>query len=213
MLLFVLRKHTQVHSQYVFGLHCSSITCEYLRPLSCSSGLLASLSLQQGLCWIPCLKVTTRPPNVFMGDGAIYTRPWSVHVVIIWFSVILYINIKFDILQLSWLLNPRKFALCSAYVSWRLLMICPDAAQLQVIICSKSATADSSVDILASIISKFPALGKPVLVKVPQNPPLTRNQYQDASKYWPVSFHEDKRYLVEEYHAGVTLASVVSVYY
>ncbi|XP_071080549.1 probable inactive tRNA-specific adenosine deaminase-like protein 3 isoform X1 [Haliotis cracherodii] len=68
-----------------------------------------------------------------------------------------------------------------------------DAAQLQVIICSKSATEDSSVDILTSIVSKFPALGKPVLVKVPQNPPLTRNQYQDASKYWPVSFHEDKR--------------------
>ncbi|XP_046564119.1 probable inactive tRNA-specific adenosine deaminase-like protein 3 [Haliotis rubra] len=69
-----------------------------------------------------------------------------------------------------------------------------NADQLQVIVCPKSATdSKSDVDILDSIASRFPALGKPVLVKVPQNPPLTRTQYQDAIKYWPVSFHENKR--------------------
>ncbi|XP_064603582.1 probable inactive tRNA-specific adenosine deaminase-like protein 3 [Liolophura sinensis] len=30
-------------------------------------------------------------------------------------------------------------------------------------------------------------------VKVPETAPLTRRQFEEASKYWPVSFHEDKR--------------------
>ncbi|CAL1534603.1 unnamed protein product [Lymnaea stagnalis] len=35
-------------------------------------------------------------------------------------------------------------------------------------------------------------LGAPYLVKVPATPPLTRQQYYEAIKYWPVNFHEDK---------------------
>ncbi|KAK7469614.1 hypothetical protein BaRGS_00035844 [Batillaria attramentaria] len=42
--------------------------------------------------------------------------------------------------------------------------------------------------------TKLPAssLSKPYLVKVPRHPPATRKQYDEASLYWPVTFHEDK---------------------
>ncbi|KAK0135777.1 putative inactive tRNA-specific adenosine deaminase-like protein 3 [Merluccius polli] len=39
-------------------------------------------------------------------------------------------------------------------------------------------------------------LGPPFLVKVPACPPLTRPQFQVASKHWPTAFHEDKRVTV-----------------
>ncbi|KAG5852829.1 hypothetical protein ANANG_G00066700 [Anguilla anguilla] len=39
-------------------------------------------------------------------------------------------------------------------------------------------------------------LGKPFLVKVPAYPPLTRPQFEQASRHWPTSFHEDKRVTV-----------------
>ncbi|KAJ8282591.1 hypothetical protein COCON_G00051100 [Conger conger] len=35
-------------------------------------------------------------------------------------------------------------------------------------------------------------LGEPFLVKIPAHPPLTRPQFEQASRHWPTSFHEDK---------------------
>ena len=37
------------------------------------------------------------------------------------------------------------------------------------------------------------ALGDPQVVMVPSSPALTRDQFNDASIHWPLSFHEDKR--------------------
>lgn len=39
-------------------------------------------------------------------------------------------------------------------------------------------------------------LGEPFVVKVPARPPLTRPQFELASKHWPTSFHEDKQVTV-----------------
>ncbi|XP_010878107.2 probable inactive tRNA-specific adenosine deaminase-like protein 3 [Esox lucius] len=39
-------------------------------------------------------------------------------------------------------------------------------------------------------------LGDPFLVKIPACPPLTRPQFEQASKHWPTSFHEDKQVTV-----------------
>lgn len=36
---------------------------------------------------------------------------------------------------------------------------------------------------------------KPYLVKVPKHAPLTRRQYEESILYWPVTFHEDKRFI------------------
>ncbi|XP_030078147.1 tRNA-specific adenosine-34 deaminase regulatory subunit ADAT3 isoform X2 [Microcaecilia unicolor] len=36
-------------------------------------------------------------------------------------------------------------------------------------------------------------LGQPFLVLIPSCPPLTRPQFQEASAYWPTSFHENKQ--------------------
>ncbi|XP_029967541.1 putative inactive tRNA-specific adenosine deaminase-like protein 3 [Salarias fasciatus] len=39
-------------------------------------------------------------------------------------------------------------------------------------------------------------LGEPFTVKVPARPPLTRPQFELASRHWPTSFHEDKQVTV-----------------
>uniref|UniRef100_A0A8C6THK3 Adenosine deaminase tRNA specific 3 n=1 Tax=Neogobius melanostomus TaxID=47308 RepID=A0A8C6THK3_9GOBI len=41
-----------------------------------------------------------------------------------------------------------------------------------------------------------PGLGRPFVVKIPSRPPLTRTQFESASKHWPTSFHEDKQVTV-----------------
>ncbi|XP_035827785.1 probable inactive tRNA-specific adenosine deaminase-like protein 3 [Aplysia californica] len=41
-------------------------------------------------------------------------------------------------------------------------------------------------------INKIEGLGKEYLVKVPAKPPVTRKQFEESLKYWPVNFHEDK---------------------
>ncbi|BFZ06822.1 hypothetical protein BsWGS_09861 [Bradybaena similaris] len=40
--------------------------------------------------------------------------------------------------------------------------------------------------------SHVDGLGSKYLMKVPAKPPLTRHQYNEAVKYWPVNFHENK---------------------
>ena len=39
---------------------------------------------------------------------------------------------------------------------------------------------------------KAESLGQPFVVHVAKHPPLTRNQFTQASVCWPVNFHEDK---------------------
>ncbi|XP_034417105.1 probable inactive tRNA-specific adenosine deaminase-like protein 3 [Cyclopterus lumpus] len=71
---------------------------------------------------------------------------------------------------------------------------------LEVLVCLVSDAPDLEV---ASINSLLPSdgvgrdgLGEPFVVKVPARAPLTRPQFELASKYWPTSFHEDKQVTV-----------------
>ncbi|XP_062288194.1 probable inactive tRNA-specific adenosine deaminase-like protein 3 [Scomber scombrus] len=54
----------------------------------------------------------------------------------------------------------------------------------------------SMESLLPSNEVKHDGLGEPFLVKVPARPPLTRPQFELASKHWPTSFHEDKQVTV-----------------
>ncbi|KAJ3592169.1 hypothetical protein NHX12_007297 [Muraenolepis orangiensis] len=58
---------------------------------------------------------------------------------------------------------------------------------------SESLTIDS---LLPSDGIRLNGLGPPFLVKIPACPPLTRPQFQVASKHWPTTFHEDKQVTV-----------------
>lgn len=80
---------------------------------------------------------------------------------------------------------------------------CPDKISphpLEVIVClvrdvQEATTKEQGVslaDLLGSQSSDFSGLGEPFLVKIPASPPLTRPQFEKASKHWPTSFHEDK---------------------
>ncbi|XP_028250022.1 putative inactive tRNA-specific adenosine deaminase-like protein 3 [Parambassis ranga] len=71
---------------------------------------------------------------------------------------------------------------------------------LEVLVCRISDAPDMKV---ASIDSLLPSdrvnhdgLGEPFVVKVPTRPPLTRPQFELASRHWPTSFHEDKQVTV-----------------
>ncbi|KAK7938322.1 hypothetical protein WMY93_001648 [Mugilogobius chulae] len=58
---------------------------------------------------------------------------------------------------------------------------------LEILICLvKDATSPLNNDFSNA------ALGEPFVVKIPSRPPLTRPQFELASKHWPTSFHEDK---------------------
>ncbi|XP_027023826.2 probable inactive tRNA-specific adenosine deaminase-like protein 3 [Tachysurus fulvidraco] len=48
-------------------------------------------------------------------------------------------------------------------------------------------------DLLNSKDFNVEGLGKPFLVRIPARAPLTRPQFERASRYWPTSFHEDKQ--------------------
>lgn len=70
---------------------------------------------------------------------------------------------------------------------------------LEVLLC---LTSDAPTTKELSIPSLLPAtggggrwegLGEPFVVKVPARPPLTRPQFELASRRWPTSFHEDRR--------------------
>ncbi|XP_077435947.1 putative inactive tRNA-specific adenosine deaminase-like protein 3 [Vanacampus margaritifer] len=60
---------------------------------------------------------------------------------------------------------------------------------LEVLLCPVSKVPDSELDLSVGC----DGLGKPFVVKVPTRPPLTRPQFELASKHWPTSFHEDKQ--------------------
>ncbi|MFT7814971.1 putative inactive tRNA-specific adenosine deaminase-like protein 3 [Arapaima gigas] len=50
--------------------------------------------------------------------------------------------------------------------------------------------------LLSSAKVDMSGLGDPFFVKIPACPPLTRPQFELASKHWPTSFHEDKQLTV-----------------
>nr|XP_008113642.1 PREDICTED: probable inactive tRNA-specific adenosine deaminase-like protein 3 [Anolis carolinensis] len=69
---------------------------------------------------------------------------------------------------------------------------------LEIIVCL--ANAKEEPEGLRSLSELFPSgqvdlhgLGQPFLALVPDRPPLTRPQYEEAVSHWPVSFHENKR--------------------
>jgi len=76
---------------------------------------------------------------------------------------------------------------------------------LEVLVCLVSDAPDVNLhtEPLISIDSLLPSdsvrldgLGPPFLVQTPARPPLTRPQFQVASKHWPTTFHEDKQVMV-----------------
>lgn len=71
---------------------------------------------------------------------------------------------------------------------------------LEVLVCLVSDAPDLKVvsidDLLPPDGVQRDGLGEPFVVKVPARPPLTRPQFELASKHWPTSFHEDKQVTV-----------------
>jgi hypothetical protein len=61
----------------------------------------------------------------------------------------------------------------------------PDATMSRVPVTLKELFDGSSVDING--------LSEPSLNRVPKYPALTRQQYDEWSKLWPITFHEDKQ--------------------
>lgn len=66
---------------------------------------------------------------------------------------------------------------------------------LEVIVCLARDVAKGVMlaELLRSQSFDSSGLGEPFLVEIPANPPLTRPQFEKASKHWPTSFHEDKQ--------------------
>ncbi|KAL7865307.1 hypothetical protein SRHO_G00105540 [Serrasalmus rhombeus] len=70
---------------------------------------------------------------------------------------------------------------------------------LEVIVCLASDVSglesqrSTLADLLSSKTIDSRGLGEPFLVQIPASPPLTRPQFERASKHWPTSFHEDKQ--------------------
>ncbi|KAJ8351637.1 hypothetical protein SKAU_G00231130 [Synaphobranchus kaupii] len=83
---------------------------------------------------------------------------------------------------------------------------CKDSGSLhplEVIVCLVRDVQPTNDSTELSISTLLPSkrvdsrgLGEPFLVKIPAHPPLTRPQFEQASKHWPTSFHEDKRVTV-----------------
>ncbi|XP_029980311.1 putative inactive tRNA-specific adenosine deaminase-like protein 3 [Sphaeramia orbicularis] len=71
---------------------------------------------------------------------------------------------------------------------------------LEVLVClvSDAHGQEKMVSIDSLLPSDFrrDGLGEPFVVKVPARPPLTRPQFEIASKHWPLAFHEDKQVTV-----------------
>lgn len=71
---------------------------------------------------------------------------------------------------------------------------------LEVLLCLVSDAPHMKVVSMESLLPsdevRHDGLGEPFVVKVPARPPLTRPQFELASKHWPTSFHEDKQVTV-----------------
>lgn len=67
---------------------------------------------------------------------------------------------------------------------------------LEVIVClvkDVQEVTDGKGVTLADLSVDSGGLGEPFIVQIPATPPLTRPQFEKASKHWPTSFHEDKQ--------------------
>ena len=53
--------------------------------------------------------------------------------------------------------------------------------------------SDSAASVVLGTKMFNDMLGTPYVVSVPRYPPLSRTQYEEAKRYWPINFHEDKR--------------------
>ncbi|XP_020788947.1 probable inactive tRNA-specific adenosine deaminase-like protein 3 [Boleophthalmus pectinirostris] len=58
---------------------------------------------------------------------------------------------------------------------------------LEILICLDNSTNEPCTFDYSNL-----GLGEPFAVKIPRTAPLTRPQFEQASKHWPTSFHEDK---------------------
>lgn len=71
---------------------------------------------------------------------------------------------------------------------------------LEVLVCLVGDAPNAKVVSIDSLLPsdgvRRDGLGEPFVVKVPARPPLTRPQFELASKHWPTSFHEDKQVTV-----------------
>ncbi|XP_029386800.1 putative inactive tRNA-specific adenosine deaminase-like protein 3 [Echeneis naucrates] len=71
---------------------------------------------------------------------------------------------------------------------------------LEVLVCLVSEAPHMKLLSLHSLLPsgdvRHDGLGDPFVVRVPARPPLTRPQFELASKHWPTSFHEDKQVTV-----------------
>ncbi|XP_034740863.1 probable inactive tRNA-specific adenosine deaminase-like protein 3 isoform X1 [Etheostoma cragini] len=71
---------------------------------------------------------------------------------------------------------------------------------LEVLVCLVSDAPDTKGTNIESLLPsdglRRDGLGEPFVVQVPARPPLTRPQFERASKHWPTSFHEDKQVTV-----------------
>uniref|UniRef100_A0A8C4X6T2 Adenosine deaminase tRNA specific 3 n=1 Tax=Erpetoichthys calabaricus TaxID=27687 RepID=A0A8C4X6T2_ERPCA len=81
---------------------------------------------------------------------------------------------------------------------------CPDKLSphpLEVLICLADHKAHQEVPSLDMLLAgagpiDSSSLGRPFLVRIAARPPLTRQQFEKASRHWPTSFHEDKQVTV-----------------
>ena len=65
---------------------------------------------------------------------------------------------------------------------------------LQIILCVRNeVTEDNSLtQLIQQNKTAANFLGEPFVANVAKHPPLTREQFNQASLLWPVNFHEDK---------------------
>ena len=67
---------------------------------------------------------------------------------------------------------------------------------IQIILCLKEGEGVKLVSSLNELLQQngieSESLGEPFVIDVARHPPLTREQFNQASVCWPVNFHEDK---------------------
>ena len=69
-------------------------------------------------------------------------------------------------------------------------------AIIQIILCPKKKQCVDFISSLKDLLQQYridsELLGEPFVTNVAKHSPLTREQFNEASSCWPVSFHEDK---------------------
>ena len=76
------------------------------------------------------------------------------------------------------------------------LWLCITDAVLQILLCQANSNHSHGMSLEELFKDKavgLEGLGQMFETEVPLHQPLTRKQFQDASKLWPTTFHEDKQ--------------------